>query len=160
MTMLEVLEMGSYLVTIVGLPLAILVFLHERRREARNEEAEIYQKLSDEYADFLRLVIENPDLGLLKQGKAAQLLSEEQTERKSAIFRLLVALFERAYILAYGEHMTVQQRRQWQSWEDYMREWTRREDFCQALPELLDGEDPDFVTHITRIAKGTAITGN
>ena len=48
--------------------------------------------------------------------------------------------------------MPRQTRRMWQSWEDYMREWCRREDFRAALPDLLRGEDEDFCLHIQRIA--------
>jgi hypothetical protein len=33
-----------------------------------------------------------------------------------------------------------------------MREWCRREDFHNALPLLLRGEDPEFVGYIRRIA--------
>ena len=33
-----------------------------------------------------------------------------------------------------------------------MREWCRRPDFCSMLPQLLEGEDPDFAAHIQRIA--------
>ena len=33
-----------------------------------------------------------------------------------------------------------------------MREWCRRKDFRDALPELLEGEDEDFQTHIQKIA--------
>jgi hypothetical protein len=36
-----------------------------------------------------------------------------------------------------------------------MREWCRRADFRQALPELLEGEDPDFKAHIERIAQAS-----
>jgi hypothetical protein len=43
-------------------------------------------------------------------------------------------------------------RRLWRSWEDYMREWVRREDFRGALPELLEGEDEEFTTYIQRLA--------
>ena len=45
---LEWLEALSYIVTVVGLPFAIAVFLYEQRRERQNEEEEIYQRLSDE----------------------------------------------------------------------------------------------------------------
>jgi hypothetical protein len=48
--------------------------------------------------------------------------------------------------------MSRQTRRLWSSWEDYMREWCRREDFRADLPELLQGEDPDFQQHIKKIA--------
>lgn len=72
---------------------------------------------------------------------------------------MLVALFERAYILVYEDDMSRQQRRLWQSWEDYMRDWCEREDFRTLLPQLLTGEDEDFSAHILRIAGHTG-TGN
>ncbi|MFM9888298.1 MAG: hypothetical protein ACKVQT_35170 [Burkholderiales bacterium] len=145
-------ELLSYLVTIFGLPLAIYVFFSEQRKERQNEEEEIYQRLSDEYNDFLKLVIGNADLQLLNREGARTALTPEQEERKYAIFGILVALFERAYILVYEENMDKQRRRLWRSWEDYMREWCKRKDFCAALPELLIGEDPDFVKHIMQLA--------
>jgi len=77
-------------------------------------------------------------------------------ERKSALFGILVSIFERAYILVYEEKMNRQTSRLWSSWEDYMREWCRREDFRTALPQLLEGEDPDFQRHITKIAADSA----
>lgn len=152
-TLLEWTELASYVVTIVGLPLAIYVFLAEQRKERSNEEEEIHQRLSDEYNDFLKLVIENADLQLLRHSGAVGELTPEQLERKEAIFGILIALFERAYILVYDERMDKQQQRLWQSWEDYMREWCQRRDFRAALPDLLEGEDPDFARHIFRLAE-------
>jgi len=152
MTWFEWTEALSYVVTVIGLPLAILVFIYEQRRERQNEQEEIYQRLSDEYTAFLKLVLDNPDLQLLRKEAPNTSLSEEQKERKSAIFNILVSLFERAYLLVYEERMDRQTQRLWLSWEDYMREWCRRSDFRVALPELLQGEDEDFREHIQKIA--------
>jgi hypothetical protein len=152
LTWVEWTEVLSYLVTIFGLPMAILVFLYEQRKERRNEQEEIYQRLSDEYSSFLRLVLDNADLQLLRKGGHGPELTDEQKERKFAIFNLLISLFERAYILVYEDEMDRQTTRLWLSWEDYMREWCRRTDFRAALAELLRGEDEDFAGHITRIA--------
>jgi len=149
-------EALSYIVTIFGLPLAILVFMYEQRRERRNEDEELYQRLSDEYTNFLKLVLTNPDLQLLRKGTPDQPLTDEQKERKLAIFNILVSLFERAYILVYEEKMDHQTQRLWLSWEDYMREWCRRQDFREALPELLEGEDADFQARIRTIADAEA----
>ena len=153
MTWFEWIEALSYLVTVIGLPLAILVFVYEQRRERQNEQEEIYQRLSDEYTAFLKLVLAHPDLQLLRKGMADAPLNEEQKERKAAIFNILISLFERAYILVYEEKMDRQTQRLWLSWEDYMREWCRRPDFRAALPELLEGEDEDFRAHIQRLAQ-------
>ncbi|MGQ0621125.1 MAG: hypothetical protein ACT4QA_14595 [Panacagrimonas sp.] len=152
MTLFEWMEFLSYVVTVVGLPLAIGVFMFEQRKERANDEEELYQALSDEYASFLRLVLEHADLRLMSRHASDQALTEEQQERKSLLLGLLVSLFERAYLLVYEDDMPKQTRRLWQSWEDYMREWCRREDFRAMLPELLRGEDPDFCSHILRYA--------
>lgn len=150
--MLETLELASYVVTIIGLPLAIAVFLYEQRKERENEDEEAYQLLSDAYTDFLKLVLANPDLHLRTQTHTPD-LNEEQQERMMVLFEILIALFERAYLLAYEENMTDRKRRRWLSWEDYMREWCARADFRDALPTLLQGEDADFAAHIRRIAE-------
>jgi hypothetical protein len=101
MTWFEWVEALSYIVTIFGLPLAIVVFIYEQRRERKNEEEELYQRLSDEYTTFLKLVLANPDLQLLRKSMPTEPPTDEQYERKLAIFSILVSLFERAYILVY-----------------------------------------------------------
>jgi hypothetical protein len=145
-------ELASYVVTVVGLPLAILVFLYEQRKERDNEEEEVYQLLSDNYQEFLKVALDNPDLRLFSA--ASPELTEEQRERRFIIFSMLISLFERAYLLLYEEGMSGRQARRWNSWEDYMSEWCRRPDFCALLPQLLHGEDPDFARYVTRRLSG------
>lgn len=152
LTWFEWAEYLSYVVTIFGFPMAILVFLYEQRKERRGEAEAIYQRLSDEYVNFQKLVLDNADLRLLRALGRPMDLTEEQQERRLALFSILVSLFERAYLLVYEEDMDQQSRRMWQSWEDYMREWCRRPDFQEALPELLEGEDEEFAGYIRRIA--------
>jgi hypothetical protein len=157
MQWMNLVEFSFYLVETFALPFAILVFVIERRKQRFIDEEEIYQRLSDEYTNFLKLVLDNSDLQLLRKNAPLGQLSEEQMERKLALFGILVSLFERAYILVFEERMSKQTRRLWSSWEDYMREWCRRPDFRQALPELLEGEDLDFRSHIERIAQNAVV---
>jgi len=152
MTLLETFEFLSYVVTVVGLPFAIVVFILEQRKERDNEEEEIYQRLSDEYREFLKLVLDNSDLHLLRRDGAGHELNEEQKERRLAIFGILISLFERAYLLVYEDDMDKKARRLWQSWEDYMLEWVRRAEFRDALPSLLEGEDEEFTQYIRLLA--------
>jgi hypothetical protein len=151
-------ELLSYIVTVIGLPFAIAIFIWEQRRDRMQEEEEIYQRLSDEYTNFIKLVLENADLGLLRRQGGPLELSPEQQERRFALFNVLVALFERAYLLVFEEEMQPKTKRLWQSWEDYMREWCRRPEFRDALPEILEGEDPAFADHIRAIATHEAAT--
>jgi hypothetical protein len=148
---LETWELLSYIVTVFGLPLAISSFIWEQRKERENEEEEVYQLLSDAYTDFLKLVMQNPDLKLRSKGEITD-LTEDQRERIQVMFEILISLFERAYLLAYEEKMSGKQSRRWASWDDYMREWCERDDFKKMLPRLLHGEDPDFSNYIRKIA--------
>jgi hypothetical protein len=145
-------EIASYVVTVIGLPLAIALFLFEQRKERRNEEAEVYQLLSDAYNDFLKVVIDNPDLRL-RSNTVPPDRSPEQQERMLAIFDMLISLLERAYLTAWTPDMTPEQKRRWNSWEDFMREWIQRDDFYYRLPELLRGEDPEFAAYLRRLAE-------
>jgi hypothetical protein len=147
---LETWELLSYVVTVIGLPLAIAVYLFEHRKERENDEEEVYQLLSDNYQDFLKVALANPDLKLYSA--EATPLNEEQNERLLIIFEMLTSLFERAYLLLYEDEMTPNQRRRWNSWEDYILEWCQRSDFRSRLPHLLSGEDPDFVRYVQRLA--------
>lgn len=149
---LETWELLSYVVTVVGLPLAIGIFFYEQRKERENEEEEVYQLVSDNYQEFLRTALQNPDLQLFSRDLAPP-LSPEQRERRLIIFNMLVSLFERAYLLLYEDRMTANQTRRWRSWEDYMREWCVRKDFRDALPELLKGEDPGFARYLGDLAR-------
>jgi hypothetical protein len=151
MPTLETWELASYVVTVIGLPLAILVFLFEQHKERENEDEEAYQLLSDAYTDFLKLVLANPDLQLRTRSHNANLTSD-QHERMMVLYEILIALFERAYLLAYEENMSDKKRRRWLSWEDYMREWCARADFRDALPALLVGEDADFADYIRQLS--------
>lgn len=152
MSTYEFWQTASAIVTVIGLPFAIGVFIWEQRKERQINQEEIYQRLSDEYTKFMKIVLDNADLRLLRPPGETLHLTTEQTERQFALFSILIALFERAYLLVYEDQMDPQTARLWQSWEDYMRDWCKRPDFKAALPELLIGEDESFAGHIRRIA--------
>jgi hypothetical protein len=145
-------ELASFVITALGLPAAIIIFILEQRKERENEEEESYQLLSDAYNDFLKIVLENSDLQLRTQS-ALPSPTPEQRERMMVIFDMLIALFERAFLIAYKPKMSDEESRRWNSWDDYMREWCRRDDFFYALPSLLKGEDRAFQEYLNGVAK-------
>ena len=151
MSMRDGWELASFIVTALGLPFAILFFAWEQRKERDNEEEEQYLLLSNAYNDFLKVVLANPDLQL-RSHEPLQDPTPEQRERMLVIFDMLISLFERAYLVAYKPKMTETEARRWNSWDDFMHEWCRRQDFQNALPTLLRGEDPEFREYICRVA--------
>jgi hypothetical protein len=147
-------ELLSYIVTVLGLPVAIVVFYIEKRKERAAEEEEVYEALASKYHDFLRLALDNPDLRLMSKGRTGDLTVEQQ-ERMQAIFGLLIALFERAYLLLYEPDLSGKDARRWQSWDDFMMEWCGREDFREAMPALLVGEDLEFAGYLRELSRKT-----
>jgi hypothetical protein len=143
-------ELFSYIVTVFGFPLAIVIFLYEQHQERLNEEDEVYELLSDNYQDFLHTVLDNPDLHLITS-ESTDNLSSDQKERMFIIFSMLISLFERAYLLLYNPPLSKIQQRRWASWNDYMEEWCSREDFINELPILLKGEDPGFCEYVKKL---------
>lgn len=148
---IETWELLSYIVTVLGLPVAVAVFLYEKHKERAAEEEEVYETVAASYHDFLRLALENPDLRLLSKARTDD-LTPEQRERMQAIFGMLIAIFERAYLLLYDEDLSGKDARRWRSWEDFMQEWCGRDDFREAMPDLLLGEDPSFAAYMRQLA--------
>ena len=146
----EAFEIASFVVAIVGLPFAIWVFASQQRAARENEDEEAYLHLADAYNEFLKIVLAHADLQLRSSAALAN-PTPEQNERMLVIFDMLIALFERAYLVAWKPVMSASELRRWNSWDDYMREWCRRDDFHNALPSLLRGEDPQFQAYIQRV---------
>ncbi len=152
MNLRDLLEVASFVVTVVALPFGIWVFIKQERAERENEEEAAYLHLADAYNDFLKVVLAHSDLQLRTAAALAD-PTAEQSERMLVIFDMLVSLFERAYLVAWKSHMSATEQRRWNSWDDYMHEWCQREDFQRALPFLLRGEDPAFQAHIQQVAE-------
>ena len=156
MAMMSVLEALSYGVTILGFPIGIYVFVVQQRRARQHEESALHRTLSEEYDGFLRLALNHADLQLMRGGVAQRELSVEQRERQTILFRILVSVFEKAFIILYSERMSPETKRMWLSWEDDMREWCARPEFRAQLEPLLEGEDDQFSRHIRAIAAAEA----
>ncbi len=145
---LETWELLSYIVTVIALPFAIIVFWMEQRKERANEQEELFVKLLDEYNELAKILIDNSDLCLLTGNRPKETFTPEQVEKKFVIYDLLVSFFERAFILIYEDNMNKLESRMWQTWEDYIDFWLKKDDFRKIIPELLSGEDPDFVGYM------------
>jgi len=152
-------EFASYLVTVLGLPLALFAIWREMRAERANElkeieqrEDELYVELSQQYTAFLESVLSNPDLDLLGENGGAQGLTPLQAQKRRIYFEMLIALFERAYILLYEPGATGAAARRWRSWADYIDWWLARPEFRDYAVQNLEGEDPAFAEFVRAAA--------
>ncbi len=147
-------EFLSYLVTVLGLPLAGLALWRELRAERANEakeleqrEDEIYVQLSQQYSAILEAALAHPELDA-SEGGAGAALTPEQKRRQSIYYEMLLALFERAFILLYEDAPSGQGGRRWGSWADFFAYWLKRPDFARYVEANLQGEDPAFTAFV------------
>ncbi len=148
MTFLEFSELLSYVATVVGIPLALMTFIYQERKERQNEQEEIYDKLMDHYTGIQEKLFEHPELDMHE----STLQNTEDARRQYILYQMVVSLFERSYILLASEEDPAYQR-MWNSWEDYIREWVDRPNFRAALPKLMEGEDKHFVAYMAEVSK-------
>ncbi len=144
--LLQWFELLSYVATIIGVPVAIWAFMREEEKERLSEQEEIYDKLMGHYDDILSRLFEHPDLD--QHDKPLE--DAELRRQQKILYEMLINLFERAFILLYGEK-EIAYRRMWNSWEDYIRHWTAKPNYREALPELVLGEDLEFVAYMSRV---------
>lgn len=149
-------EFLSYLVTVLGLPVAVLTILRELRAERANEakeleqrEDEIYVQLSQQYSSILEAALAHPELDVL-EASTSEKLSPDQRRRQAIYYEMLMALFERAFILLYEDAPSGQGGRRWGSWADFFSYWLKRPDFARYVEHNLQGEDPAFVAFVNR----------
>lgn len=146
-TFIEFFELLSYIATVIGIPLAIVTFVYQERKERQNEQEEIYDKLMDHYAEIQEKLFEYPELDMHSEESP----DPETKRRQYILYEMLISVFERSYILLAVEKDPAYQR-MWNSWVDYIREWLNKPNFVAALPRLMKGEDPDFVAYIAKLS--------
>jgi hypothetical protein len=141
--------------TFLGIPLAIIVLIRDRQQARRAAELETYRALQSEYAEFLRLCLEHPELGLYdyKPQPTSAPTGEHQARRMIA-YEMWVSMCESAFFLYHQDHRSSFRRRQWTGWDQYMRDWAERDDFRRAWTEHLGYQfDSEFVSYLGAIVR-------
>jgi hypothetical protein len=137
----------------LGIPLAIIVFIADRRQARQEREQQTYQALQSEYSDFLKLCLENPELQMhdYRPDPKAPIAPEKRGQRMVAL-EILVSMFESAFFL-YGQgHRSQFKKRQWTGWEEYMRDWVSRDAFRAAWKAHLGAQfDSEFIKYMNEL---------
>jgi hypothetical protein len=123
------LELAAHLITIGGVPVAIVLFVGEKRRERREREEHAFDDLDDAYCDFMRLCLKHPEADVFElpmdepsRPSASQLRTEH------TLFAILISLFERAFLMFEEQHQAFR-RRQWDGWVLFMKRYSNRGNF-------------------------------
>lgn len=145
-TFIEWMELLSYVATVIGIPLAMIMFITQEDKERQAEQEEIYDKLMEHYSNIQNKLFEYPEIDL----HDVPLADPEAKRRQKIVYEMLISLFERAFILLYGETDPAYQR-MWNSWNDYIQMWAKRPNFRDALPGMMEGEDVSFTAYMSHV---------
>ncbi|MCW5550575.1 MAG: hypothetical protein KIS67_00275 [Verrucomicrobiae bacterium] len=151
----DTLEALSYFATIIGIPVAIVVFLLEKKKDRLQHERETYIEANGRYIDYLTMCLEHPELDCSEFTKDDPDLEKADMDvKKLTAFTVLISLLETGYVLYRDQHTSARST-QWRGWHDYMVTWSRRPDFRRAWPILGPQFDSDFVQHMEKILRET-----
>jgi hypothetical protein len=151
----ETLQILSYLASIIGFPVAILVFWNEKQKENKAREYRTYDSIDEKYFTYLQLCIENPELDLYYLPLEKEVpLSPEQKIKQVALFEILASMMERAYLL-YSDQSTHIKKSQWEGWDSYIQIWSKRDIFRRLWKLVGKDFDEDFYTYMDHVLKTT-----
>ncbi len=151
----DLLEAASYAATVIGIPVAILVFLYEKRKDRATQEMETYLNANEKYIQYLTLCLEHPDLDCFDLSALEPLVVATGLDiKKLTLFTILISMLETGYLL-YRRHKSVIRRSQWQGWHDSMIMWASRPDFRRAWPALGPQFDSDFNALLEQFVRDT-----
>lgn len=153
--LMEFLQVLSYLSGIIGIPLAILVYWNNKRKERKEREYETYHSIDEKYVIYLQLCVQNPELDLYYIPLEEEVhLTAEQKIKQYALFEILVSLMERAFFM-YSDKNSKIKESQWVGWDNFIRIWCKRENFRRIWKMVGKDFDENFYAYIEGIMKNT-----
>ena len=156
--LLKIFELASYVVTVVGLPVAIATFLIQKRKDRAAEEEKTFHQLDDSYILFQKLCLDHPDLDIFDPpiGESYK-PNEEQIRRESAIFGIQISMFERAHIM-FRDKSKDFRANQWAGWEEYIKSYCYRHNFQREWKKIGSQFDKVFYKYMDSLM-GDAVQG-
>lgn len=150
-TVKEWFELLSYAATIIGIPLAILIYYNDKIKERKLREKEALFTSHSLYVDYLKICLENPELNIYNSLYSENKLSSEE-KKELIIFEILFTYLESTF-LYYEDQSDKVKRKRWDGWLNYIKDFSEQENFRKAW-ELTNGQwDEDFMKMMNSIIK-------
>jgi hypothetical protein len=147
-----VLDVVVAIVSLVGLPVAIVLFFLNKRRERLDREYGTYNALDEKYIEYLKLCVEHPDLDVFDLPSSSRTERLGPQRRELQIFAVLIAILERSFLMYRDKSRSVRAA-QWSGWEAYIRDWATRPNFRRAWRRLSGEYDRSFENFMNALFK-------
>ncbi|PCJ32914.1 MAG: hypothetical protein COA90_01380 [Gammaproteobacteria bacterium] len=139
------LELATFLITIMGVPAALFIYLREQHNQRTEREYGTYDALDDKYIEIQQLCLEHPSLDVFDSPFVnPPALTEEQKKQEEAILLIRISIFERAFLM-YQRTRSQAKKDQWEGWEIEINEWLARDNFKAVWAEHSPYFDKSFV---------------
>ncbi|OUR73641.1 hypothetical protein A9Q78_02920 [Methylophaga sp. 41_12_T18] len=141
------LEMATFVVTIIGLPVAIISYFREQHALRDEREYGTYDVLDDKYIELQQLCLDHPRLDIFDTPfHSPNELDEGEQKQQEAILLIRISIFERAYLM-YQRSTRQGKANQWLGWEVEINEWLERENFLTVWLDQKEYYDQEFVKY-------------
>lgn len=142
-------ELLSYAATIIGIPMAILIYYKDRIKERKIREKEVLFIHYSLYVDYLKICLSYPELNVYISPFLKDKSSE--SERKELIvFEILFTYLESAY-LYYKDLSDDIKLNRWDGWVGYIKDFSKQQNFVKAW-QMSEGQwDKDFMKFMNTI---------
>jgi hypothetical protein len=133
-----------YLALSIAGPLALIVYLVERRTNRQEREYKTYDELDNRFFEYQKLALEYYDLDILDvPNNDPSLAFDKKRKQEMVAYSILFSLFERAYLMFCNQGDAFR-RRQWSGWKHFLNDFLRRESVRTAWQLSKQTYDTEF----------------
>ena len=146
----QYLEISTFLITIMGLPAAIFLYLKEHHKQREEREYGTFNSLDEKYIEIQQLCLAHPELDAFDTPYAEpRVLSDQEEKQEEAILLIRISIFERAYLM-YQRTTSQAKKGQWEGWELEIEGWFQRGNFKKVCEDHGLYFDKEFFTHFNK----------
>ena len=147
------LEIATFIITILGLPAAIFIYLQEQKKQREEREYGTYDALDDKYIEIQQLCLDHSELDVFDSPFDSPVdLSEQQKKQEEAILLIRISIFERAFLM-YQRAPSKSKQDQWEGWAEEIKEWLERKNFKTIWDEHSSYFDKSFAEYFNNYKK-------
>ena len=151
-TIAQYLEIATFLITILGLPFALYIYINEQKAQRAEREYGTYDALDDKYIELQQLCLQYPKLDIFDSPFVnPNTLTEEDQKQEEAILLNRISIFELAF-KKYQREPAQAKDNQWDGWEIDILEWLERENFKNIWEAHKQYYDKTLVEHFDQKA--------
>jgi hypothetical protein len=143
-TVKDIAQIVYYLALSIAGPLALIVYLVERKSNRLAREYKTYDELDNRFFEYQKLALEYYDLDILDvPNNDPSLAFDKKRKQEMVAYSILFSLFERAYLM-FSNQAVAFRNRQWSGWKHFLNDFLCRQSVRTAWQLSKSTYDRDF----------------